>query len=56
MKFPYTDLGPWQPGEVVEVKPTAIANARLADDLNFARDENGAKHIRTRAHRCEGQA
>ena len=47
MKFLYTDLGPRQPGEVVEVKLTAVANVRLMDDFNFANYKNGAKHIYT---------
>ena len=47
MKFLYTDLGPRQPGEVVQVSLTAVANVRLMDSLNFSNYKIGAKHIYT---------
>lgn len=47
MKFMYTDLGPRQLGEVVEVTLTAVANVRLMDTLNFTNYKNGMKHIYT---------
>ncbi len=47
MRFLYTDLGPRQAGEVVQVSLTAVANVRLMDTPNFASYKNGAKHIYT---------
>lgn len=47
MKFLYTDLGPRQAGEVVQVNLTAVANVRLMDTPNFGSYKNGAKHIYT---------
>lgn len=47
MKFLYTDLGPRQPGEVVEVKLNSVANVRLMDTPNFTNFKSGVKHIYT---------
>lgn len=47
MKFLYTDLGPRQAGEVVEVRLTAVANVRLMDTNNFNYYKNSGKHIYT---------
>ena len=47
MKFMYTDLGPRQLGEVVEVSLSSVANVRLMDTLNFTNYKNGMKHIYT---------
>lgn len=47
MKFLYTDLGPRQAGEVVEVRLTAVANVRLMDTPNFGNYKAGVKHIYT---------
>lgn len=47
MKFFYTDVGPRQAGDVVEVTLSAVANVRLMDSLNFNNYKNGMKHIYT---------
>jgi hypothetical protein len=47
MKFLYTDLGPRQAGEVVEVRLSAVANVRLMDTPNFGNYKAGVKHIYT---------
>lgn len=47
MKFLYTDLGPRQAGEVVQVSLTAVANVRLMDTPNFTNYKGGVKHIYT---------
>ncbi|MEY3286859.1 MAG: hypothetical protein RL500_1589 [Pseudomonadota bacterium] len=47
MKFLYTDLGPRQAGEVVQVSLTAVANVRLMDTPNFTNFKSGVKHIYT---------
>lgn len=47
MKFIYTDLGPRQRGETVEVSLSGVANVRLMDTLNFNNYKNGVKHIYT---------
>lgn len=47
MKFIYTDLGPRQSGEVIEVTLSSVANVRIMDTLNFTNYKNGMKHIYT---------
>ncbi len=47
MKFFYTDLGPRQAGEVIEVTLSSVANVRLMDTHNFNNYKNGTKHIYT---------